>query len=297
MKKSWAKNKFFVLAVVCFLAIFVYFAAKNILSNENMGIKSEEPLLSEKGTYDITVQELEKAVQNKESLIAFYGQEDCGTCIGYRPVAEQAAKELNLHLAILDFDKVTDYAFLEQNEIFYTPTLIVMQQGNITGYAGYHDLETTKLLMSFGIETTKDRLNTISAIAYTQLCEKMSATLDFMLYIGRPDCKDCQAFYPILEQYIAAHDGMGVYYLNINNLQKENKELLENPKSSSEYSQLKQMFDLQWVPSLYRVVNGTIVSKYEFLSADYYTMGNEEQAEEKEKYIQDLYDWLQNNSR
>ena len=43
----------------------------------------------------------------------------------------------------------------------------------------------------------------------------MKEDVSFMLYLGRPDCGDCQAFKPILEDYLNKHPNEGVYYLNI----------------------------------------------------------------------------------
>ena len=60
-----------------------------------------------------------------------------------------------------------------------------------------------------------DRLENIQPISYEDLQEKCADDCDFFLYIGRPDCPDCQQFYPKLENYISNHQYSGVYYLDI----------------------------------------------------------------------------------
>lgn len=58
-------------------------------------------------------------------------------------------------------------------------------------------------------------LSGIHEIDYQSLQEKLNSNELFVLYIGRPDCKDCQEFYPILTSYIEENEGTYLYYLNI----------------------------------------------------------------------------------
>ena len=61
----------------------------------------------------------------------------------------------------------------------------------------------------------KKSVKGIKKIQYAELKKVMEEDVSFILYLGRPDCGDCQAFEPILEDYLNNHPNEGVYYLNI----------------------------------------------------------------------------------
>lgn len=65
------------------------------------------------------------------------------------------------------------------------------------------------------VKTEKISVEGIQTIPYEELNELLNDDVTFLLYIGRPDCGDCQEFYPVLEEYVKQHDGTGLYYLNI----------------------------------------------------------------------------------
>ena len=44
--------------------------------------------------------------------------------------------------------------------------------------------------------------NQIIEINYDDVLKKINQKEDFVLYIGRPDCKDCQEFEPYLKKYL-----------------------------------------------------------------------------------------------
>ena len=75
------------------------------------------------------------------------------------------------------------------------------------------------ILVLWGCSSTdtasKIQIQGIENINYEKLTQNLNSNVKFILYIGRPDCGDCQEFYPILEEYIENHEGSGIYYLNI----------------------------------------------------------------------------------
>lgn len=243
---------------------------------------------------ETSLDELKRTIRNKDCMVVFYGQEDCGSCAAYRPVVLDAARDMQMEVYFLNSDQVTDPAFLENYGIHLTPTLIVIQNGYLKGYEGSFDLETTKLLLSYGMKTTRERPEHITPVSYQSLSGKMSEEIDFLLYVGRPDCGDCQAFYPILEEYADTHDGAGVYYLNVKELRNPSAGTPLGTEVSDAYEQLKLELDLQWVPSLYHIINGKILSKYEYLSAEYYKIEEEDgKARERERFRQEFYRWME----
>ena len=74
----------------------------------------------------------------------------------------------------------------------------------------------TLILLGCSTSSVKKKsVKGIKEIQYTELKKLMKEDVSFMLYLGRPDCGDCQAFKPILEDYLNKHPNEGVYYLNI----------------------------------------------------------------------------------
>ena len=74
----------------------------------------------------------------------------------------------------------------------------------------------TLILLGCSTSSVKKKsVKGIKEIQYAELKKLMKEDVSFMLYLGRPDCGDCQAFKPILEDYLNKHPNEGVYYLNI----------------------------------------------------------------------------------
>lgn len=251
-----------------------------------------------KSGYDTTVAEIVQTMENGGCMVAFYSKANCSSCTDYWLVIEKMAKQLDVCVPVLDQGRVMDPTFLEEHDIWDSPALIVVREGRVKGYEGIFDLETTKEILRYGMDMTEGRLPQILHISYERLSEKMTENRDFLLYIGRRDCLDCQSFYPILEGYVSAHEDAEVYYFDMKELRESSMGQNTRQEDIEAYEQLKQRFDIQWVPSLYRVVNGTIISKYEYLSAEYYEIEDESrQKEERERFLQEFNAWMEVNSK
>ena len=82
-----------------------------------------------------------------------------------------------------------------------TPTLIVISDGKNWIYRGtLSEDDLYKACMNHSIKIAP--VNSLEEVSYADLTAMMNEPLDFVLYIGRDDCRDCQKFMPILEQYI-----------------------------------------------------------------------------------------------
>lgn len=252
-----------------------------------------------KNTCDITIAEMVQEKEKKGRLVAFYFQDSCEFCTDYWIVVEEATKQLNAYVPILCCDQMMDSTVLENYGIQRGPALVVVRDGHVKGYEGPFDLETTKRIISYGYEDdeTKGRLPQILHIPYEHLSKKLLESKDFLLYIGRQDCFDCQSFYPILEENISADENIEVYYFDIKELRDGSAGPNAQDENIEKYEWLKQRFDIQWVPSLYRIMDGVIVSKYEYLSEDYYAIEDEKvQTQEREKFLQEFNVWMDLNS-
>ena len=118
----------------------------------------------------------------------------------------------------------------------------------------------------------------IIEINYDDVLKKINQKGDFVLYVGRPDCKDCQEFEPYLKN-------IKVYRDQANSQEATKKE-------KSRYNQMRKKLDFSWTPTLKLVINGKFVDQYTFLDEDYYSLPSKKQKEKKQDYIDKLSSWL-----
>lgn len=78
------------------------------------------------------------------------------------------------------------------------------------------------------------------------------------------------------------HKEIGVYHLNINDVEL-----------STNYSNIIDVFNLNWVPSIFNIKNGVIADKYQYLNEKHYTLSSDEQIENSIEHIQLFYDWIE----
>lgn len=78
---------------------------------------------------------------------------------------------------------------------------------------------------------------------------------DLVVYIGRPSCSDCNLFEPSLIDLIEVkHLGSKMKYLNVAKLRK----------NENEWNRFKQLYDIQYTPTIAKFVEGNLVSKTEW---------------------------------
>lgn len=232
-----------------------------------------------------------ETVHNGEDIIVYYGQEDCGECREFSKIIDKIMVEKNVAVSYLDADKMSEdekEKFI-QFEITMTPALIIVTKGRVYIYRNLDNKEDIEMAVT-QINIEEERFDELKEIDYEGLDRKTETNIDFFLYIGREDCRDCQKFYPIVEQYISENPGMGIYYFNI----KTYRDLADsdNEKDASVYDEIKERYQIDWVPSVYHIRNGIIVDKYEFLNEEYYELNAEEQQASEKMYIQEFEDWM-----
>lgn len=129
----------------------------------------------------------------------------------------------------------------------------------------------------------------IIEISYPDIQIKLKEKETFILYIGRPDCKDCQEFEPYLKQYLNKHEGTYLYYLNV----KEAKDLASTSSLNKEkYNKMVKTLDYSWTPCLKIYKQGKEIDEYTFLDEKYYSLKSSKQKEVKQEYIKELTTWL-----
>lgn len=145
------------------------------------------------------------------------------------------------------------------------------------------------------IETQYDRITSIEEIDYLKLKEKLSSQTDFLLYIGRPDCGDCQVFYPYLEEYVKSTN-QGIYYLNIKNFRDNAKKEGASQEEIAFYENLQENLDFDWTPTLQHYQNGKVMERYTFLDLDYYSISDEIKKQEAfNEFVGKFKSWMNEN--
>lgn len=147
-------------------------------------------------------------------------------------------------------------------------------------------------LMLLGCSTSsvkKKSVKGIKEIQYSELKKVMNENVSFMLYIGRPDCGDCQAFKPILEDYLDKHPDYGVYYLNIKSFRDASLKKEATKKEKTFYKNLYKTFDFDWTPTLEVISKGKVEKKYQYLDEDYYTIKDRsKQIKKRDEFIKEF---------
>lgn len=148
------------------------------------------------------------------------------------------------------------------------------------------------LFIMFGCQkeaTQKLQIEGIQNIEYQELIQNLNSHVTFMLYIGRPDCGDCQEFYPILEEYINEHTGSGVYYLNIKEFRDRARSDDATQDEKDFYEDLYQELHFDWTPTIHIISNGKFIKSYQYLDEDYVQMTDRVKQKEKRQEFLDAF--------
>ncbi len=89
-----------------------------------------------KTTYEeVTIDELTKMVNDKESFVLVIGSETCSACESYRPVMEKVIQEYNLTINYINIYQLTDEEKAKLLTYAYyanTPTTVYFEKGVAT---------------------------------------------------------------------------------------------------------------------------------------------------------------------
>lgn len=138
----------------------------------------------------------------------------------------------------------------------------------------------------------------ITPLTYEMLQEKIDNDHYFILYIGRSDCQDCKEFYPQLENFLQEHQDLGVYYLDVKAFRDAARKEGATQEEIDFFENLTETLAFDWVPTLQQRQGQDILSSVTYLDMDYYEIEDKDkQASAKEKYLNDIYTWLDDVGR
>lgn len=141
---------------------------------------------------------------------------------------------------------------------------------------------------------TKIQINGIEEIHYEKLIQNLNSNVKFILYIGRPDCGDCQEFYPILEEYINNHEGSGIYYLNIKEFRDRSRSEDASQQEKDFYENLYEELHFDWTPTIHIIENGKFIDTYQYLDEDYIEMNDRKKQIERRQEFLDAFEKFMN---
>lgn len=237
---------------------------------------------------EITQNEFEELVRNKETASIYFFQDSCGTCQSLRPIVEENSNTQNIKLKYLNADSVNN-DFWEKWNISTVPSIIRIESGNVFVYENFSTKdEINDILNDRQRKINIDRQTAIADITYENFFDMMNSNSDFIIYIGRNDCRDCKAFHPILTSYVS-ETGKGLYYFDV-------KELRDSRNDGNNlYDDMVDMINLQWVPSILHISDRKVLSKYEYLCKEYYELDEEDKKIMEQQYYGLFVEWMESN--
>ena len=238
---------------------------------------------------EISLEEAILAIENKKEKIIYCGQETCSACRSFSPILDKVARESNKEIFLLDVDMIVNQKALEKYHIQETPTLINISKEGVWVYRGTMTEEEIKKAI-LETEIKKVKLDSIVSIELDELNKLEKKPLDFILYIGRDDCGDCQMFEPILEQDIKELS-TGVYYLDIKEYRQKSIKENAGKEDVELYNNIKDKYGIDWVPKLIHIRNGMQVSEFQFGKESSESLKFDEKEMNKEK--ENLLEWLE----
>lgn len=139
------------------------------------------------------------------------------------------------------------------------------------------------------------KIDGIENIEYEKLTQNLNSNVKFILYIGRPDCGDCQEFYPILEEYINTHEGTGIYYLNIKDFRDKAKSDEATEDEKNFYENLYKELHFDWTPTIHIISNGKFIKTYQYLDEDYFEMKDRiKQKARRQEFLDEFQEFMDN---
>lgn len=151
------------------------------------------------------------------------------------------------------------------------------------------------LLLSgcYSRKTERLQIQGIQEINYQELTQNLNSDVTFVLYIGRPDCGDCQEFYPILEEYIESHEGTGIYYLNIKSFRDQANKEDASQEEKDFYENLYKKLHFDWTPTIHIISNGKFIRTYQYLDEDYFEIEDRmKQKERRQEFLDEFEEFM-----
>ncbi|MEI5990240.1 MULTISPECIES: thioredoxin family protein [Enterococcus] len=92
----------------------------------------------------IDMEELEQFKTAKKDVFVVVGNRGCSSCQEYKPVMEEAIENTNKTVYYMDTDNAKNSGFLKEHNITVTPTILIVENGNMKRLEGSRELKETE---------------------------------------------------------------------------------------------------------------------------------------------------------
>lgn len=125
--------------------------------------------------------------------------------------------------------------------------------------------------------------NKIKSITFDEYKQMINSKETFIVYVGRSDCQDCKLFDEYIEKLIIP-ENIKFVKMDIKKYRDQSKKKNTSANESDIYTNIKKTFNLSWVPTIYKIKGGNIISKFQYLDSEYHSLNEEDKTQRKKYY-------------
>lgn len=93
------------------------------------------------------MQELAHLQREKKDVFVVVGNRACSSCQEYKPIMEEAIEKTKQTVYYMDTDNSKNSAFLKENNITVTPTILIVENGEMKRLEGSRELKETEEIL------------------------------------------------------------------------------------------------------------------------------------------------------
>lgn len=223
----------------------------------------------------INAKGLNRMLSKNESFSVFIYEPSCPPCRKEISALNAISIKENLYSLDLTNVDVSKFTFIKPLNIQYTPTILKISKGKVISrtetFIGVNQLKKLKLFNpNFApkeITQPKEYSNIqdlFETISLNDFQKKVSQNTNFIVYIGRPTCSDCQSFEKNFLNNGVSKYHKKVYYLNVDPLHKNYKMC----------QQFKSQNMIQGTPAFVSYQDGKLQSSSSWSISNGYSVSN-----------------------
>lgn len=92
----------------------------------------------------IEAKKLEEMKAANKTVFVVVGNRSCSSCQEYKPIMEEAIEATEATVYYMDTDNSKNSGFLKKNNVTVTPTILIIEEGEMKRLEGSRDLEETE---------------------------------------------------------------------------------------------------------------------------------------------------------
>lgn len=117
--------------------------------------------------------------------------------------------------------------------------------------------ETSEVITNEASEVYEENSEMLNTISKEEFKKKISNQEDFWIYVGRPNCPDCQKYYPRLERYLE-ENSLTLLYFNTKVKVSQKEDMVE----------FLNDLGVDEIPAILKIKNGNVVEIFDMQKED-----------------------------